>query len=212
MIPALTAGFGAERPDALDREVAIWVSAGEKPRWRAVLLPVQAQALEMALRQRDEAILLALPLANVDHHPTAVDIADLESQGFSDASARGVERHEEVRCLRLGFPEWTSFAVGDGVEPEEFLLINAVGLVLFTVWTLAAFRERRMDWIVASLATLLGLNGVLHAVASILVGRYSSGTATGLLLSLPFSVVVLRASVAGLPRAQVFGAIMAGVL
>ena len=111
-----------------------------------------------------------------------------------------------------GFPEWTSVAVGNGVEPEQFLLINAVGLVLFTVWTLAAFRERRMAWIVASLATLLGLNGVLHAVASILVGRYSPGTATGLLLSLPFSVFVLRAAVAGLPRVQVVGAIIAGVL
>jgi hypothetical protein len=111
-----------------------------------------------------------------------------------------------------GFPEWTSLAVGNGVEAEEFLLINAVGFVLFTTWTLAAFRERRMAWIVASLATLLGLNGVLHAVASILVDRYSPGTATGLLLSLPFSVVVLRAAVAELPRWQVFGAIVAGVL
>jgi hypothetical protein len=111
-----------------------------------------------------------------------------------------------------GFPEWTSFAVSNGVEPERFLLINAVGLVLFTVWTLAAFREQRMAWIVAALATLLGLNGILHAVASILVGRYSPGTATGLLLSLPFSVFVLRAAVAGLPRVQVVGAIIAGVL
>ena len=111
-----------------------------------------------------------------------------------------------------GFPEWTRFAVGNGVEPGQFLLINAVGLVLFTVWTLTAFRERRLAWIVASLATLLGLNGILHAVAGMLVGRYSPGTATGLLLSLPLSVVVLRASVAALPRVQVLCAIIAGVL
>ncbi len=111
-----------------------------------------------------------------------------------------------------GFPEWTRFAVGNGVSSERFLLINAVGLLLITFWTLAAFRERRMAWIVAGVATLLGLNGVLHALASVLLGRYSPGTATGLLLSLPLSVVVLRASVAGLPRAQVFGAVVAGVL
>ena len=111
-----------------------------------------------------------------------------------------------------GFPEWTSFAVGNGVGREEFLLINAVGLVLFTVWTLAAFRVRRMAWIVASLATLLGLNGVLHAVAGIVIDRYSPGTVTSLLLSLPFSVVVLRAALAELPRRQLFGAIGAGVL
>ena len=111
-----------------------------------------------------------------------------------------------------GFPEWTRYAVGNGVTDERFLLINAVGFVLFTISTLVAFRERRAAWIVASLATLMGLNGVLHAVASMVVDRYSPGTATGLLLSLPFSIVVLRAAVAALPRGLVFGAIAAGVL
>lgn len=111
-----------------------------------------------------------------------------------------------------GFPEWTRYAVGNGVTAERFLLINAVGLVLFTVWTVAAFRERRMAWIVASLAALIGLNGVLHAVASMLVGRYSPGTVTGLLLSLPLCIVVLRAALLALPRGSVVGAIAAGVL
>jgi hypothetical protein len=111
-----------------------------------------------------------------------------------------------------GFPEWTRYAVGNGVTSERFLLINAVGFVLFTVWTLAAFRERRIAWIVVSLATLMGLNGALHAVASILVDRYSPGTVTGLVLSLPFGIVVVRAAMAALPRGLVFGAIAAGVL
>lgn len=111
-----------------------------------------------------------------------------------------------------GFPEWTRYAVGNGVTPERFLLINAVGFVLFTIWTLAAFRERQIAWIVVSLATLMGLNGVLHAVASILVDRYSPGTLTGLLLSLPFCIVVLRAALAALPRGSVFGAMAAGVV
>ena len=111
-----------------------------------------------------------------------------------------------------GFPEWTRYAVENGVTDDRFLFINAVGFVLFTIGTLVAFRERRVAWIVASLATLMGLNGVLHAVASMVVDRYSPGTATGLLLSLPFSIVVLRAAVAALPRGLVFGAIAAGVL
>ena len=111
-----------------------------------------------------------------------------------------------------GFPEWTRYAVENGVTDDRFLFINAVGFVLFTIGTLVAFRERRVAWIVASLATLMGLNGVLHAVASMVVDRYSPGTATGLLLSLPLSIVVLRAAVAELPRGLVFGAIAAGVL
>jgi len=111
-----------------------------------------------------------------------------------------------------GFPEWTRYAVGNGVTEDRFLLINAVGLVFFTIWTLVAFRERRVAWIVATLATLMGLNGVLHAVASMAVDRYSLGTATVLLLSLPFSIIILRAAVAALPRGLVFSAIAAGVL
>jgi len=111
-----------------------------------------------------------------------------------------------------GFPEWTRYAVGSGVTADRFLVINALGLALFTAWTLAAFRDRRIAWIVAALATLMGLNGVLHALASILVGRYSPGTATGLLLSLPFSIVVLRAALGALPRGLVFSAMAAGVL
>lgn len=111
-----------------------------------------------------------------------------------------------------GFPEWTRYAVGDGVTAERFLLVNAVGLALFTIWTLAAFREQRIAWIVASLAALMGLNGVLHAVVSVLLGRYSPGTVTGVLLSLPFGIVVIRSALAALPRGLVLGAITAGVL
>lgn len=111
-----------------------------------------------------------------------------------------------------GFPAWTSFAVGNGIEPERFLLLNAAGLALCAIWTIVAFRVRQTDWAVASLATLLGLNGILHAVASLLVGRYSPGTATGLFLMLPLAAVVLRASQARLTRPRLSGAILVGVL
>jgi len=98
------------------------------------------------------------------------------------------------------------------VTADRFLFINGVGFALFTVLTFAAFLERQIAWVVVSLATLMGLNGVLHAVASLVVDRYSPGTATGLLLSLPFCIVVLRAALAALSRRLVFGAILAGLL
>jgi hypothetical protein len=111
-----------------------------------------------------------------------------------------------------GFPEWTSLVLGEGVEPERFLLINTAGFLLITFWTLAAFRDRRMAWIVASFAALLALNAVLHALATVLLRRYSPGTATGVLLSLPLSVAILRSSADGLPRRHFRGAVVAGVL
>lgn len=111
-----------------------------------------------------------------------------------------------------GFPEWTSVAFGDGVEPEQFLLINAIGLLLITFWTVAAFWDPRISWIVVSFAALLGLNAVLHALATLLLGLYSPGTVTGLLVSLPLSVIVLRSSADGMPNSQFLGAILPGVL
>lgn len=110
------------------------------------------------------------------------------------------------------FPEWTALIVGDGLEPERFLAINAAGLVLFAAGTLAAFRDPSVAWIIASLAALLGLNAVLHTLATVALGRYSPGTVTGLLVCLPLSIVVLRSSSALLPRAHFAGAVIAGVL
>jgi len=111
-----------------------------------------------------------------------------------------------------GFPEWSRIVFGRGVTPGQFLLINSIGLIIITFGTAAAFRERRLAWIVASIATLMGLNAVLHGLATALLGPYSPGTATGLLLALPVSVVVLRSSAACLPRHQFIGGVLAGVL
>jgi hypothetical protein len=111
-----------------------------------------------------------------------------------------------------GFPEWTALVIGDGLEPGRFLVINAVGLLLFTAGTVAAFRNPSMAWIVASLAALVGLNAALHALATIAFSRYSPGTVTGLLLYLPLSIVVLRSSATLLPRPHLVSAVVFGVL
>jgi hypothetical protein len=111
-----------------------------------------------------------------------------------------------------GFPEWSRIALGNGVEPGQFLLINTAGFLLITFGTAAAFRDRRMAWIVVSFASLMGLNAVLHALFTALLGLYSPGTATGLLLSLPLSVAVLRSSAGCLPRRRFIGAVVVGVL
>jgi hypothetical protein len=92
------------------------------------------------------------------------------------------------------------------------LVINAVGLLLFTVGTVAAFRDPSMAWILASLAALIGVNAALHTLATIAFDRYSPGIATGLLLYVPLSILVLRSSSALLPRAHFVGAVVAGVL
>jgi hypothetical protein len=112
-----------------------------------------------------------------------------------------------------GFLEWTPSILGYEIDVERFVIINAIALVMFTVGTLAAFRVPEAGWFAASLATLLGLNGILHVLGTVAFGVYSPGAITGLLLYVPVSVVVLRASGRTLPgsifaRAVLFGIVL----
>ena len=111
-----------------------------------------------------------------------------------------------------GLPAWTLTAPGFDIAPERFLLINAIAFPLFTIGSLAAFRDQRAAWLGASIAALLGLNGVLHSLATLGLGYYMPGTVTGLLLYIPLSFVVLRSLSTRLSAAVFAGAVLFGVL
>ena len=58
-------------------------------------LPEAAQVLMGRLRQRDEAVLVALGVSHM-HAPTrAVDVANFKAQSFTQAQPQAVEREEE---------------------------------------------------------------------------------------------------------------------
>jgi len=76
----------------------------------------------------------------------------------------------------------------------------------------AAYFYPRMAWFSASFAALLGLNGLLHTLATLGLGLYSPGTVTGLLLYLPLSAIVLRASATQLSRTIIANSVLFGVL
>jgi len=111
-----------------------------------------------------------------------------------------------------GFPAWTGVVLGDGVSPEQFLAVNGVGLLLVTAGTLAAWRYRAAAWLAVSFATLLGVNGVLHIAATAAWRLYSPGAVTGLLLSIPLGIAVVRASAGRLSRGVLVGAVLFGIL
>lgn len=106
---------------------------------------------------------------------------------------------------------WARTTLGYEVDLERFLVINAAAFALFVLGTSAALRVPRMAWFAASLAALLGLNGVLHTLATLGWGRYAPGTVTGLLLYIPLSIVVLRSSASRLSRPVFTSAVVAGV-
>src|SRR5580693_5666955 len=57
--------------------------------------PVDAQCIQQFRAEHDIAVLASLASPDVDDHPLAVDIADLEVRHFCATRARGIERHQQ---------------------------------------------------------------------------------------------------------------------
>ena len=111
-----------------------------------------------------------------------------------------------------GISTWAKAALGYDVSIERLLLLNGIAFVLFVIGTIASMRSSRMAWFSVSFATVLGLNGVLHTLATIGLGQYSPGTVTGLALYIPLSTMVLRSSAARLGSSTFKRSVIAGVL
>src|SRR6266581_4744152 len=62
--------------------------------------PVCAEFVEQNGTEHHVAVLATLAALNVDHHPPAIDVADLEARQFSIPHAGGVEGHEESAMER----------------------------------------------------------------------------------------------------------------
>ena len=74
--------------------VVIAAGGGEEPDGMAMRDPVLAEGLQRARRQGDVAVLGPLAAMDVDHHPRAVDVADLEVQPFAEPEAQRVDGPE----------------------------------------------------------------------------------------------------------------------
>jgi len=71
------------------------VPVGERQHRVAMGLPEAAQEIERRLRQRNEAILVALGVADMHARVRGVDIAQLQAQTFAQAQAEAIEGEEE---------------------------------------------------------------------------------------------------------------------
>jgi len=111
-----------------------------------------------------------------------------------------------------GFLEWTPLALGYDISAARFMIINATAFVVFLIGAIAAIRSPKMAWFSVSLAALLGLNGILHALATAGFGLYSPGVVTGLLIYIPLSVIVLRLSASRLSAGAFRSAVVFGVV
>jgi hypothetical protein len=81
-------------------ERTVLVAAGKQPALGPGEPPIAAQNPQELRRQHDVAVLAPLALLDPDHHPTAVDVGDLEHHHFRHAQAGGVNRSERDAALQ----------------------------------------------------------------------------------------------------------------
>src|SRR5271169_4995803 len=79
--------------------------AGKQPLLRLApeTPPVDAKFLQQLRAEHDIAVLAALALSDMDHHPLAVDVADLQVGRFCAACAGGIHSHQQDAmkgCIR----------------------------------------------------------------------------------------------------------------
>jgi hypothetical protein len=110
-----------------------------------------------------------------------------------------------------GFTDWARVTINIDIDAAQFLTVNLIGLVLFTIVSAIAYLDARSAWIGVSLTALFCVNAALHAGLSIATGAYSPGTISGLLLYVPLSVIIFRWAAMNMSRSAVAGAILFGV-
>jgi len=110
-----------------------------------------------------------------------------------------------------GLIEWADLALNLHIGIDRFVTVNLTGLVLFVIGATSAYLNPRAAWISVSLAALVGINAILHTVLSVVLGSYSPGTVTGLLLYIPLCIIIFRWAAAHQPRGVVVGSILFGI-
>jgi len=111
-----------------------------------------------------------------------------------------------------GLSSWTLDALGNELSSERLIIINAIAFPIFLIGTITAVYYPRMAWFATAFAALLGLNGVLHTLATLGFASYSPGAITSFVLFIPLSVIVLRLSFVRLSGRIFIGAVILGFL
>lgn len=103
--------------------------------------------------------------------------------------------------LAGGFPRWLATVIGRSLPYRDFLVINAVALIVLIACARAATRRESLGWIGIGIATVLFANGLVHLFGSLGTGTYSPGLVTGVVLYLPLGQLALLRAMHQVPHA-----------
>ena len=90
------------------------------------------------------------------------------------------------------FPAWIARFWGVESSVANFLSWNGGAWVMMCVGVALVLVTKSYRWLLVSFGTVVLINGVVHALASVVTWSYSPGLVTGLLLYVPLGLFTLR--------------------
>jgi hypothetical protein len=111
-----------------------------------------------------------------------------------------------------GFPAWIARFWGVESSLNNFLSWNGGALVMMTIGVILVLMTRSYRWLLVSFGTTVLINGVVHALASVVTLSYSPGLISGLLLFVPLGAITLRRARARMNRRTFRAGLIVGVV
>lgn len=111
-----------------------------------------------------------------------------------------------------GFPAWIARFWGVESSLSNFLSWNGGAWIMMTVGVILVLGTKSYRWLLVSFGTVVLINGLVHAGASVLTRSYSPGLISGLLLFIPLGAITLLRARAGVNRRTLRAGIIIGVL
>jgi hypothetical protein len=111
-----------------------------------------------------------------------------------------------------GFPAWIARFWGVESSLSNFLSWNAGAWVMMTLGVALALKTKSYRWLPVSFATVQLINGVVHALASVVTLSYSPGLVSGLLLFVPLGLFALSRARTRVNRSTFRAGIILGVV
>jgi hypothetical protein len=109
------------------------------------------------------------------------------------------------------FPIWYSNLLDAQLSDQDFLMINGIGLLLISGFSLSYFFNKN-NLILVALGTLIFVNGIIHLVLSIFTLSYSPGVISGVILFLPLGTSIYLRILPKLEKKEKIAAISIGLL
>ena len=111
-----------------------------------------------------------------------------------------------------GFPAWIARFWGVESSLSNFLSWNGGAWIMMAVGVALVLRTKSYRWLLVSFGTVVLINGLVHAGASVLTRSYSPGLISGLLLFIPLGAIALLRARAEVNRRTLRAGIIIGVL